>query len=357
MAAEDQDKTEQPTHYRLEEARRRGEVSKSSDVVGTAVLIAFAATLALTGGWIAHALAEAVRGTLLLAGGRPMPGAGLAAWMGSAWSPVWQSLSPLALALVAVAVVANVAQTGPVFSAHPIKPDFNRMNPAQALKRLFSMRMLWELGKMALKLGLLAVLAWMMFRQMRGFTESAAAVSPQRLPMLMQSVFVRTSIYVLMILALLAVVDLFMTRREYMRKMRMSRRELRDEHKRRDGDPEVKSKQKRLIRDLLKKARSVPRVAEADFVLTNPTHYAVALRYQPASMRAPVVLAKGAGFMSRRIREVARRHGVPILRKPALTRALYQECDLDAPVPEARYAELAPIYRWLFARRNGERLA
>ncbi|QNN46324.1 EscU/YscU/HrcU family type III secretion system export apparatus switch protein [Thermomonas brevis] len=357
MAAEDQDKTEQPTHYRLEEARRRGEVSKSSDVIGTAVLIVFAATLALTGAWIAHALAEAMRGTLLLAGGRPMPGGELAAWLGAAWAPVWRSLSPLALALVVVAVVANVAQTGPVFSAHPIKPDFNRMNPAQALKRLFSMRMLWELGKMALKLGLLAVLAYAMFRQMRGFTESAAATSPQRLPSLLQSAFVRTSIYVLMILSLLAVVDLFMTRREYMRKMRMSRRELRDEHKRRDGDPEIKSKQKRLIRDLLKKARSIPRVAEADFVLTNPTHYAVALRYQPASMRAPVVLAKGAGFMSRRIREVARRHGVPILRKPALTRALYRECDLDAPVPEMRYAELAPIYRWLFARRNGERPA
>lgn len=357
MAADDQDKTEQPTPYRLEEARRRGEVAKSPDAIGTGMLVVFAAVIALTGTWIARSLAAAMQGTLLLAGNKPVPGSGLSAWLGALWSPVWQSLSPLALALVVAAIVANMAQTGPIFSSHPIKPDFNRMNPAQALKRLFSLRTLWELGKMVLKLGLLAALAYVVFRQLHGLTAGVAGASPQRMPSLVLSAFIRTSIYVLLILALLSIVDLFMSRREYMRKMRMSRRDLRDEHKRRDGDPEVKSKQKRLIRDLLKKARSVPKTAEADFVLTNPTHYAVALQYRPASMRAPIVLAKGAGFMSHRIREVARRHGVPILRQPALTRALYRECELDAPVPESRYVELAPVYRWLFARRGGERLA
>lgn len=357
MATEDQDKTEQPTHQRLEDARGRGEVAKSADAVGTAVLIVFAVTIAMTAPWITRSVADAMRGTFLLAAGKPMPGNSLFSWLGAHWSPVWQSLTPLALALVVVAVVANLAQTGPVFSAHPITPDFNRMNPAQSLKRLFSMRTVWELGKMLLKLGLLSVLAYMVFRQLRGLTESIAAASPARLPSLALSAFIKTSIYVLLILGLLSVIDLFMTRREFTKKMRMSRRELRDEHKRRDGDPEVKSKQKSLIRDLLKKARSVPRVAEADFVLTNPTHFAVALQYKPTTMRAPIVLAKGAGFMSHRIREVARRHGVPILRQPALTRALYRECDLDSPVPEARYTELAPVYRWLFARRNGERLA
>lgn len=357
MAADDQDKTEQPTPQRLEEARGRGEVSKSADAVGTAVLIIFAITTAMTAPWITRSVADAMRGTLALAGGKPMPGGSLFAWLGANWSPVWQSLTPLALALVVVAVVANLAQTGPIFSSHPITPDFNRLNPAQAMKRVFSMRTLWELGKMSLKLGLLAVLAYMVFRQLHALAAGMATSSPSRLPSLLQSAFVKTSVYVLAILALLSIVDFFMTRREFTKKMRMSRRDVRDEHKRRDGDPEVKSKQKRLIRDLLKKARSVPRVAEADFVLTNPTHYAVALQYKPETMRAPIMLAKGAGFMSARIREVARRHGVPILRQPALTRALYRECDLDGPVPEARYTELAPVYRWLFARRNGERAA
>jgi flagellar biosynthetic protein FlhB len=357
MATEDQDKSEQPTPYRLEEARRRGEVAKSAEAVGTAVLIAFAATMAMTAAWVMQSIALATRDTLLLAGGKPALSAGLAMWMNTTWAPVWQSLSPLALALIVVAVIANAAQTGPIFTAHPIKPDFNRLNPAQTFKRLFSMRTLWELGKMLLKMALLAALAYAVFGEMQALTESISASSPQRLPALALAAFGKTSIYVLVILALMAVLDLLMTRREYLRKMRMSRRDLRDEVKRRDGDPEVKSKQKRLIRELLKKARSVPKVAQADIVLTNPTHYAVALQYRPATMRAPIVLAKGTGFMSRRIREIASRHGVPILRQPALTRALYRECELDAPVPEARYAELAPVYRWLFAHRRGEALA
>jgi flagellar biosynthetic protein FlhB len=353
MAAEDQDKTEQPTPYRLEEARKRGEVAKSADVNGTAVMIVFAATLAETGGWVMREVAQATRATLLLAGGKPMPGPALTAWLGETWFPALQALTPLALALIVIAVVANVLQTGPIFSFHPVAPDFKRMNPANTFKRLFSMRTLWELGKMVLKLGLVATLGYIVFGWMPEGVATAAAANPLRLPELAQTAFVRTSLYVLAVLGLVSLLDLLMVRRDHLRKMRMSRRELRDEVKRRDGDPEVKSKQKRLIRELLRKARSVNRAGEADVILTNPTHVAVALQYRPATMRAPVVLAKGAGFLARRIREVGATRNVPTLRSPALARALYREVEIDAPVPEALYARLAPVYRWLFAGRRG----
>lgn len=352
MATEDQDKTEQPSPYRLDEARKRGEVMKSPDVTGTAVMIAFAVTFAVTAGSVMTAFARATSNTLSLAGSKAVLGAGLVGWLRAAYFPLWQALAPLTIALIVVAVIANVVQTGPVFSAHPITPDFKRLNPAQTIKRLFSVRTLWELGKMTLKMGLLAILGYFMFGQMRALVESVAASDPQRLPSLALTTFCKVSLYVLLILALVAVFDLLSTRRQYMRKMRTSRRELHDEVKRRDGDPEVKSRQKRLIRELLKKARSVMKAAEADVILTNPTHLAVAIQYRPATMRAPIVLAKGAGFMSRRIREIGGRHGVPILRSPALARALYRECDIEAPVPEALYARLAPVYRWLFSRKQ-----
>lgn len=354
MASEDQDKTEDPTSYRLEEARKRGEVSKSVDVTGVAVMVTFAVVFALTAAWIFTAMANATRATLLLPGAAPVFGEGLFVYLGKTWTPVWHALTPLAIALVVVAVLANVLQTGPIFSSHPITPDFKRLNPAQVVKRLFSMRTVWELGKMLLKIVLLGAIAWMVWRGMTGLVESAAGSPPARFAQLADRTFVRVSLYVLPVLALLALVDLLMSRREYMRKMRTSRRELRDEVKRRDGDPEVKAKQKQLIRDLLRKARSVPRAAEADVILTNPTHVAVALRYRPASMRAPVVLAKGAGFLSQRIREVARRNNVPVLRSPALARALYRECAIDGPVPEQWYAQLAPVYRWLLGRQAGQ---
>lgn len=352
MADEDQDKTEEPTSYKLEEARKRGEVAKSADATGTAVMIAFAVTMAMTAAWVMRSLAHATQQTLSLAGAKPMIGNGLAAWLQETYFPVLQSLTPLALALIVVAIVVNVMQTGPIFSAHPITPDFKRLNPMQTIKRLFSMKTLWEVGKLFLKMIMLGILCYVLYGHAQELVESVASTSPHYIPTLALKAFVKVSLYVLLIIALVSILDLFMTRRDFMKRMRMSRRDMRDEYKQRDGDPEVKSKQKRLLRDLLKKARAVNKAAEADVIITNPTHFAVAIQYRPATMRAPIVLAKGAGFLSARIREVAGRHGVPILRSPLLARALYRECEIESPVPEKLYAKLAPVYRWLFSQKK-----
>ena len=350
MASEDQDKTEQPTPFRLEEARKRGEVAKSPELVGAAVMIGFAATVAITAGGIADAAADATRATLQLAGARPQVSAAMWPWLGETWAPLGQALTPTLLALMVVAVAANFVQTGPVFSSHPVTPDFKRLNPVTAFKRLFSLRSLWELGKMCVKFLLLGGMCALVARQALELVGGIALGLPVRLGQVLQSAFVTTSLYVLGILGLAAILDWLFVRRDFTRKMRMSRRELRDEHKRRDGDPEVKNKQKRLIRDLLKKTRAVPRVGDADVVLLNPTHIAVALQYRPKTMRAPIVLAKGAGFLAERIRAVAARNGVPVQRSPQLARALYRDVEIDAPVPEALYGQLAPIYRRLLGR-------
>jgi len=355
MSQPDQDKTEQPTSYRLDEARKRGEVAKSVDVTGVVVMIAFAAILALTGAWIATGLATATRRMIELSGNAPALNGAFMDWVSHAYAPVGQALSPLVLGLIVAAIVANVFQTGPIFTTHPLKPDFKRMNPMQTVKRIFSMRTLWELGKLLFKsvllLGVAALFAW----KARALAEAVVMTLPLRAGGLVLSAFVKASTYVLLVLALVAFADFLFTRREYLKKMRMSRRELRDEIKRRDGDPTVKSKQKQQIRELLKKTQALGRVQEADVVLTNPTHVAVALQYRPGKMLAPVVLAKGAGLLSRQIRVLAARHRVPIMRVPPLARALYRECEIDGPVPEGRYAELAPIYRELWAAGKGSK--
>lgn len=349
MSEGDQDKSEQPTQYRLEEARKRGEVPKSNDVIGSLVMVVFAVVTTMTGAWVAVAFARATRRMIEFSGNAPVVNGAFFAWMSHTYAPVWQSLTPLLLGLLIAAVAGNVLQTGPVFTTHPFKPDFKRMNPAQAFKRVFAMRTLWELGKLALKTVLLAGIAMMFIWQARSLSEAVAMALPQRLGSLLLSAFTKASLYVLLVLALIAIVDLLFTRREFLRKMRMSRRDLRDEVKRRDGDPAVKSKQRQAIRELLKKTRALARVQEADVVLTNPTHVAVALRYRPGQTLAPMVLAKGAGVLSQQIRNLAARHGIPILQSPPLARALYRECEIDGPIPEQRYAELAPIYRQLWA--------
>lgn len=355
MSQPDQDKTEKATPHRLEEARKRGEVAKSQDVTGGLVMIVAAAIIAVTGGGVALALANATRRMIELAGNAPSLDHAFVGWASHTYAPVWQSLMPLLLGLVVAGVVANLAQTGPMFTTHPLKPDFKRMNPAQTVKRVFSMRTIWELGKLFVKAVLLAGVCVLFVSKAQMLAEAVAMTLPQRVGELALAAFVKTSVYVLLVLGLVAVVDLLFTRREFMRRMRMSRRELRDEVKRRDGDPAVKAKQKQQIRDLLKKARALNRVQDADVVITNPTHVAVALRYRSGQMLAPVVLAKGAGFLSARIRMLATRHRIPIVRVPALARALYRECEIDGAVPELHYAQLAPVYRALWAQRAGAR--
>jgi flagellar biosynthetic protein FlhB len=345
----DQDKTEQPTPYRLEEARKRGEIAKSAEAGGVLVMIAFAAILAMTGAQIAHAAADGTRRLFALAGEGVSLRGGFAQWVLHAYAPLWRALAPLLIGLVVTAVLGNLLQTGPMFTAHPLKPDAGRLNPAQAMKRIFSLRTLWELGKLLVKAGALGALGYAFVRQVDGFAAGVAAALPQRIGDVLGSAFVRVSAWVLLLLALVAVADLLFVRREFLRRMRMSRRELKDEVKRRDGDPAVRSKQKQQIRDLLKKTRALGRVRDADVVLTNPTHFAVALRYRPGQTLAPVVLAKGAGSLGGRIRALAARHRVPVRRLPALARALYRECEIGAMVPESLYGRLAPVYRELWA--------
>lgn len=350
--ADEQDKSEQPTPFRLQEARKRGQVPRSADLGGSMVMLAFCIAIVVASGGVAVALARALRRCILLAGEAPVPGPGLAHWVESAFAPAWQALVPVLLAVVVVAVAANVLQTGGVLSAFPLKPDFTRLNPAQALKRILGMRSLWELAKLTTRLLLLGALAWHALEGVRPAVAAVAAATPSALPALLQAVFVKVSTWVLAILVLLALVDVLFSRREYLRKLRMSRRDIKDEVKHREGDPEIRSKRRRLIAELLKNTRSIRRVPEADVVLTNPTHVAVALRYRPRTMRAPVVLAKGTDRTAGRIRSLASRHGVPALRSPELARALFRECRLDQAVPPHLFGQLAPVYRWLMAREG-----
>lgn len=352
MSEADKDKTEEPTPYRLDEARKRGEVAKSIEVPGTIIMVVAAAIIALTGADAAYRLADATRRMIVVSGEVSTIDGAFVDWMSNVYAPVWQALTPLLLGLLVAAVLGHLLQTGPIFTTHPLKPEFKRMNPMQTIKRIFSMRTLWELGKMAIKFVLLGAVCAVFVWKGAALAEAVTMSLPRRIGSLLLSAFVKASIYVLMILALLALVDLLFARREFMKKMRMSRRELKDEIKRRDGDPTVKSKQKQQLRELLKKTRALGRVKEADVVLTNPTHVAVALRYRPGETLAPVVLAKGAGLLSRRIRIVAARHRVPIIRVPALARALYRECEIDGMVPADRYVELAPVYRELWAAQR-----
>jgi flagellar biosynthetic protein FlhB len=355
MAADEQSKTEQPTAFRLKEARERGQVPRSADLSGIVVMIVFSVALAAASYGVAAALARSVSRTILMAGNAPAPSAGLATWLQHTFQPSWQAILPIVMAMLVAAVVANLMQTGPVFSTQPLKPDFNRLNPAEGAKKIFSLRILWELFKLTLKLGMLGTVAWMLAASIGRKVQSVAFVAPSSIGAVLRSTYVQVTTWMLVLLGLVALFDLWFTRREYIRKLRMSRRDIKDEVKRHEGDPDIRQKRRRLMVELLKHSRSVRRVPEADVLLTNPTHLAIALKYRPKTMRSPVVLSKGSDAMAARMRKLATQSGVPCLRSPELARALYRECKVDRPVPAHLYKPLAPVYRWLM-KRPGNRI-
>jgi flagellar biosynthesis protein FlhB len=355
MAADDQTKTEQPTPFRLQEAREKGQVPRSADLSGVIVIVVFSVALAAASYGIAAAMARSISRTILMAGNAPAPSLSLAAWLQRTFQPTWQAILPVVMAMLVAAVVGNLAQTGPVFSTEPLKPDFSKLNPAQGAKRLFSLRTLWELFKLTLKLGVLGSMAWMLAASIGRKVEAAAFVAPSSMGLLLRSTYVQVTTWMLVLLVLIALFDLLFTRREYIRKLRMSRRDIKDEMKRREGDPDIRQKRRRLMVELLKHSRSVRRVPEADVLLTNPTHLAIALKYRPKTMRSPVVLSKGSDAVAARMRMLAAQSGVPCLRSPELARALYRECKVDRAVPSHLYKSLAPVYRWLM-KRPGNRI-
>ncbi|MET4674922.1 MULTISPECIES: EscU/YscU/HrcU family type III secretion system export apparatus switch protein [unclassified Luteibacter] len=350
MADDQQDKTEKPSPFRLREARQKGQAAKSAELVTVITMVVFCVAFVSALGGIAAAFARATRQSIAMAGAGPAFGEGLAHWLAAAFAPAWQALLPCVFALAIGAVAANLLQTGFMFSTDPLRPDPSRLNPVKGLKRILSMRTLWDLFRLVLKLAVLGGVAYWLVDDLRTSLLTSATRSPGDLPATFGSLFARVCKWTLVVMALIAVLDLLFSRREFLRKLRMSRRDMKDEHKRHEGDPAIRSKRRRLARELSKRVASVARVGDADVVLTNPTHVAVALRYRSGTMLAPVVLSKGAGWMAARIRRAAARHGVPMVRSPELARALFKACDIDEPIPADRFTEVGKVYRWVMAR-------
>jgi len=349
MSEQEFDKSEQATPHKLEEARKQGQVSKSADLNAVVVLTGFVVVFAGTVTAIGGSLVTASRRLLSSAGQLRFDQDTFGPWLLSVVDPVVIALSPLLIALMVCAVSANLLQTGPVLSAFPVKPDFTRLNPANGLKRIFNLRTPFELFKLVLKLGLLAVFLYWGYRHLMTDLSAWAVLPAQAAPALVRHLFAVTASVLLGIFALVALIDLAFSKREFMRRMRMSKRELKEEYRRREGDPAIRAKRRRLHAELRSRAGALRKVKDADVVVVNPVHIAVALRYRPGETTAPIVLAMGAGAMAARIRDRARRHAVPVVHKRELARLLFKSCRLGDVIPFACYREVAAIYRRLAA--------
>jgi flagellar biosynthetic protein FlhB len=253
------------------------------------------------------------------------------------------------------ALLVGVLQAGGVFSAEPLLPDFTRLNPANGLKRLFSLKSLHDLWRNAAKLVVIIVAMSIWGNHQLGDLMRLVGLPPRSLMLATLSLFGSALTVLAGLMLVFALLDWSFNRWEYLRQMRMSKREIKDEHKDREGDPRIKSRLRELRNEWLKRARQVSKVRNADVLLTNPTHYAVALEYRHGEMPAPMITARGAGDMAQRLRNEARRRGVPIVENAPLTRALFALKKSQTFVPEEHFSKVARILRWVYAARGSRR--
>jgi flagellar biosynthesis protein FlhB len=352
MANEELDRNDAATPHKLEEARKRGQVAKSADVISLVVLLTAVAYLSSHAFDLLRTQFRFDYAVLTMATVHARDSHVLWQLCVHAIQDTLHLLLPLLMAVVLAAIVSNLAQTGFIFSTIPLKPDWQRINPATGFKRLFSMRTLFEAARACVKLVVLLLVTASALTAMLPAIRMLVGATPLTFVSALTEFASSIGWKLCIALVVIALLDYAYTRREYAKKMRMSRREIRDEVKHREGDPRIRSRMREIRRELLKRTRSLGKAREADIVVTNPTHVAVALKYRHGHMDAPVVLTKGRGALAGVIRSVAAKHRIPVVQSPRLARALYAALEPDQAVPPQFYGDLAPLMVWLIAAKE-----
>lgn len=351
---EEEDRTEQPTARRLQEARDRGEVPRSRDLAGAAVTVVVLLSLVLVTGPAARGARALLQTGLVYGPEQLVTTQVMTQALGEAIKIGWLVIAvPLVVAAIA-AVAGNLGVGGWMFSGEALAPKPERLNPISGLKRLFALRGLVELGKAFAKFLVVAVITWVLLSQQLPVFASIA-LEPVASGIAHALGLVGWSAVALASgLVLIALIDVPWQIFEFNKRMRMTREELKREQKESDGNPEVRSKIRQLQQQAARR-KMIADVPKADVVITNPTHFAVALRYDDKTMSAPTVVAKGADLMAAQIRAIATEHKVTIVEAPPLARALYRHTEVGQPVPTALYLAVAQVLAYVFRLRRAVR--
>ena len=354
MAEEDKDKTEPASPFKLREAKKKGQVMKSLEFNSFFVIAGALLVLAISGDNIVYGHLMVDRTVFENAHQVNFEITHLVNWFGQVGSEVIYVVSPLVVTLIIIVVLANLIQTGPIFTFFPLKPDIQRVNPVKGFKRVFSRKMLFEAFKSVIKLLFFGAILYFAIRSLIPKLMGLMHIDPDHYPVQLAHLVMALVFKLGLALLLVALLDFMYSRWDFANKMKMSRRELKEEIKRREGDPHVRAKLKELQREAAKRAKSLKRVPDADVLITNPTHLAIALLYQRDVAAAPQVIAKGAGELAQGMKRVARRHRIPVVENKPLARSLYRGVGMDQAIPESLYAAVARILARVYALRDNK---
>ncbi len=345
------DKSEEPTEKRLRESREKGQLARSRELSTVAVTLGGIGGLLASGGGLAQTLMAMMQGTFELSRETLLDeGAMVRLLMGSGLMAL-EAIMPLLIALLIASIVGPVALGGWLFSAKAMAPKVSRMNPAAGLKRMFSTKALVELLK---ALGKFLVVLGVALLVLSAYQDDLLSIAKQPLDLaIMHSVEIVgwCALWMACGLIIIAAVDVPFQLWDNKQKLMMTKQEVKDEYKHSEGKPEVKSRIRQLQREAAQR-RMMQAVPEADVVITNPTHFAVALKYDGDKGGAPRLVAKGGDFVALKIREIAQEHKVTVLESPALARAVYYSTELDQEIPAGLYLAVAQVLAYVYQLRQ-----
>ncbi|ANE35389.1 flagellar export apparatus, flagellar biosynthetic protein FlhB [Campylobacter iguaniorum] len=344
--ADDQEKTEEATSKKLEDARKKGNVPKSQDVAGFVTLLVGIAVLVFLLSFMGSKVVNLYIYYHQIIGQELTRELFFKITLHTMLQ-VLLIIMPLAVCIMIAGVIANVMQFGFLFSTEPLSPKFEKINPIKGIANLFSLKKLIESVKIVLKVGTVFGVAFYFFLQfVKELPHTVFFSMFSQLLWLKEKMLILAGVMLLLFL-LIAVADLFIVRFQYFKSLRMSKQEVKDEYKQMEGDPRVKGRIRQVQMQTARK-RMMQNVGSADVVITNPTHYAVALRYDKEKEKAPVVLAKGVDHLALRIRQIATEHGIQIVENPPLARELYRVCDVDDQIPANLFQAVAEVLSFVY---------
>ena len=345
------DKTEDPTEKRKKDSREKGEIARSKELNTLAIMLAGSAGLLIFGGALAEDLMELMRYNFSISRETLLNTDSMGAFLLHSGKVALIAVQPVLITLLIAALIGPISLGGWLFAAGSLAPKFSRMNPAAGIKRMFSAKALVELLKALAKFFIILIVALLV---LKSDIDDLLRIAHEPLELaVIHSVQVVgwSALWMACGLILIAAVDVPVQLWESHKKLLMTKQEVRDEHKDQEGRPEVKQRIRQVQREMSQR-RMMSAIPDADVIITNPTHYAVALKYDPEKGGAPMLLAKGSDFLALKIREIGAKHNILLLESPALARSIYHSTELEQEIPAGLYLAVAQVLAYVYQIRQ-----
>ena len=346
--ADDEEKTEEPTDKKIEDAKKEGNVPKSAEVIGAFIITFGSMYLFFFSSFLFENIKKMMRFTFGFIG-QDMDGSVYFSLTYTVVTTLLYSLMPIFVLVVVLVFTLSWAQFGLV--ATPLKFDLQKLDPIKGIKNIFGMKKLVEAIKLLAKLVVIFIVNVILFL-MTG--EAFLAMMDKSIDFSILAMIELTLYYlatIIFIILIFAIIDLIVTRHFYFESLKMGKQEIKDEFKNMDGDPQVKGRIRRIQMEMSQK-RMMANVPDADVVITNPTHYAIAMKYDNKVDAAPKIVAKGVDFLAIKIKDIAKENKIPIIENPTLARALYDQIDIEQTIPNEFYKAIAEIFSYVYELKN-----